>query len=191
MGYIYKITNTITNKCYIGETLKNNPLLRWNEHKRKIEKGIGCPALQDAVKKYGIQHFRFDILIICFDEESRYLWLNLGRSSLFLFNILEHVYEFTPIFLDWNAHVILGLWECIIQPILLRIRAVVFVLKIARQVKQHYEGERWCTNQNISSLEIVSIKLTWDGSTPSPKMGNQWPQSSNLFLSYAIFFPSQ
>ena len=56
MGYIYKITNNISKKCYIGETKKNNPYLRWNEHKRKIEQGIGCPALQDAVKKYGIDH---------------------------------------------------------------------------------------------------------------------------------------
>jgi len=69
MGYIYKITNKITNKCYIGETKKSNPELRWNEHKRKIEKGIGCPALQDAVKKYGVEHFKFEILIICFDED--------------------------------------------------------------------------------------------------------------------------
>jgi group I intron endonuclease len=48
---------------------KINPELRWNEHKRKIEKGIGCPALQDAVKKYGIDNFTFKILIICFDED--------------------------------------------------------------------------------------------------------------------------
>ena len=69
MGFIYKIQNIITNKCYIGETQKTNPLLRWNEHKSKIEKGIGCPALQDAVKKYGIENFKFTLLIICFDED--------------------------------------------------------------------------------------------------------------------------
>jgi group I intron endonuclease len=69
MGYIYKIKNIITNKCYIGETKKSNPLLRWNEHKSKIQKNIGCPALQDAVKKYGIEHFTFTVLIICFDED--------------------------------------------------------------------------------------------------------------------------
>lgn len=68
MGFIYKITNIISKKCYIGETKKTNPELRWNEHKRKIEKGIGCPALQDAVRKYGIDKFKFEILIICFDE---------------------------------------------------------------------------------------------------------------------------
>lgn len=69
MGFIYKITNNITGKSYIGETLKSNPELRWNEHKRKIEKGIGCPALQDAIKKYGVDNFSFKVLIICFDED--------------------------------------------------------------------------------------------------------------------------
>jgi group I intron endonuclease len=69
MGFIYKITNIITKKCYIGETKKANPYLRWNEHRSKIEKGIGCPALQDAVNKYGINNFEFKILIICFDED--------------------------------------------------------------------------------------------------------------------------
>ena len=69
MGFIYKITNIITNKCYIGETKQNNPESRWKEHKNTIKNGVGCPALQDAVKKYGIENFKFDILLICFDED--------------------------------------------------------------------------------------------------------------------------
>jgi hypothetical protein len=32
MGYIYKITNTVTKKCYIGETTENDPQKRWNAH---------------------------------------------------------------------------------------------------------------------------------------------------------------
>jgi group I intron endonuclease len=49
--------------------MKSNPETRWNEHKRKIEKGIGCPALQDAIRKYGVDNFSFQVLIICFDED--------------------------------------------------------------------------------------------------------------------------
>jgi predicted GIY-YIG superfamily endonuclease len=63
MGYIYKITNTITNKCYIGETKQTDPERRWKKHKNAIKKGIGCPALQDAVKKYGIFHLYILLLI--------------------------------------------------------------------------------------------------------------------------------
>lgn len=69
MGFIYKITNTISKKCYIGETVKPDPEKRWIQHKNTIKRGIGCPALQDAVKKYGIDNFRFEILLICFDED--------------------------------------------------------------------------------------------------------------------------
>lgn len=93
MGYIYKITNTISSKCYIGETKKNNPECRWNEHKLKIKKGIGCPALQDAVNKYGIENFKFDILIICFDED-RY---RFEREYIKKFNSLSpNGYNLTP-----------------------------------------------------------------------------------------------
>jgi group I intron endonuclease len=72
MGFIYKITNNLTGKCYIGETIKTNPESRWNEHRRKIEKGIGCPALQDAIKKYGVDNFSFKVLLICFDGDRYY-----------------------------------------------------------------------------------------------------------------------
>lgn len=69
MGFIYKITNIITNKCYIGETKQESPELRWKEHIKSINKNKGCPALKDAVKKYGLEKFKFEILIICFDED--------------------------------------------------------------------------------------------------------------------------
>jgi group I intron endonuclease len=69
MAYIYRILNKITKKCYIGETKCINVTRRWNQHKQKIEINKGCPALRDAVKKYGIENFDFSVLIICFDNE--------------------------------------------------------------------------------------------------------------------------
>jgi group I intron endonuclease len=68
MGFIYKITNKISKKCYIGETTEENPEERWKRHKYAISKGVGCPALRDAVVKYGLENFMFEVLIICFDE---------------------------------------------------------------------------------------------------------------------------
>ena len=68
MGYIYKITNTISGKCYIGETVMNDPEKRWMNHKATFRRGVGCPALRDAVNKYGIENFKFEVLIICFDD---------------------------------------------------------------------------------------------------------------------------
>jgi group I intron endonuclease len=69
MGYIYKITNKISKKCYIGETKSKNVESRWNQHINTIEKNKGCPALRDAVKKYGWDNFKFEVLIICFDDD--------------------------------------------------------------------------------------------------------------------------
>lgn len=69
MGYIYRITNTISKKCYIGESKEFDIETRWNGHKYAISRDKGCPALRDAVKKYGWDVFTFEVLIICFDED--------------------------------------------------------------------------------------------------------------------------
>ena len=69
MAYIYRILNKLTKKCYIGETKCIDVSRRWNQHKQTIEINKGCPALRDAVKKYGIDNFEFTVLIICFDNE--------------------------------------------------------------------------------------------------------------------------
>ena len=69
MAYIYRILNKLTKKCYIGETKRKDVIWRWNQHKQTIEINKGCPALRDAVKKYGIDNFEFSVLIICFDDE--------------------------------------------------------------------------------------------------------------------------
>jgi group I intron endonuclease len=69
MGFIYKITNIVTNKCYIGETAQDDAQKRWKQHIKKIKNNEGCPALRDAIKKYGIDNFKFELIIICFDED--------------------------------------------------------------------------------------------------------------------------
>jgi group I intron endonuclease len=69
MGYIYKITNTINNKCYIGQTIQDDPYWRWDSHRCDIKAGRGCPLLRRAVNKYGVDNFKFEVLIICFDDD--------------------------------------------------------------------------------------------------------------------------
>ena len=68
MGYIYLITNTITGKQYVGQTLCKNIESRWNQHKSCSEKTLGRYILS-AYKKYGIENFKFQIICICFDED--------------------------------------------------------------------------------------------------------------------------
>lgn len=69
MAHIYKVTNTVSGKCYIGETIEKNPLERWRRHKETIKRGTGCPALRDAVNKYGIDKFTFEVIRECSLEE--------------------------------------------------------------------------------------------------------------------------
>lgn len=57
---IYKITNLITNKVYIGQTtqkFKN----RINKHKERMKNGKNTP-LYNSLRKYGIENFKFEII---------------------------------------------------------------------------------------------------------------------------------
>jgi group I intron endonuclease len=69
MGYIYRITNTINKKVYIGQTIQETVEKRWELHRRLAKKDKGCTALKEAFKKYGIDKFKFEVLIICFNED--------------------------------------------------------------------------------------------------------------------------
>lgn len=57
MAYIYKVTNQINGKIYIGKTLKTIPE-RWKEHCKDCKKER-CEKrpLYDAMNKYGIENF--------------------------------------------------------------------------------------------------------------------------------------
>ena len=61
---IYKITNNINNKCYIGKA--KNIYKRFWSHKNNSEKNKpdrrSSPMLFYAFKKYGIQNFNFEII---------------------------------------------------------------------------------------------------------------------------------
>jgi group I intron endonuclease len=74
MGYIYKITNTKDGKAYIGQTTRDVHE-RWKDH---LKTSSNCTYLKNAINKHGKEFFKFEILIICFDEslnkfESEYI----------------------------------------------------------------------------------------------------------------------
>ena len=62
MGFIYKITNILSGKCYIGVTTKKDVNERWSAHKSSIKCGNGCPLLMKAFNKYGEESFKFEVL---------------------------------------------------------------------------------------------------------------------------------
>jgi group I intron endonuclease len=57
-GVIYKVTNNFNGKCYIGQTTDYKRRLR----KYRLLHCKGQPKLYNALKKYGISNFTFDII---------------------------------------------------------------------------------------------------------------------------------
>lgn len=57
---IYKITNLINNKIYIGQTV--HPERRWTEHKQKARHGQDKFPIHLAINKYGENNFSFEII---------------------------------------------------------------------------------------------------------------------------------
>jgi hypothetical protein len=92
IGEIYKITNLITNKMYIGQTRshylnkrKYRPfghMGRFNSHKsesKNIEKYNACRYLNSAFNKYGVENFKCELIINCEiyeldDYEKKYIY---------------------------------------------------------------------------------------------------------------------
>ena len=64
MGYIYKITNKIDNKIYVGQTIRDVEE-RWKDH---LKKRSNCRYLKSAINKYGVDNFEFQLVCITFDN---------------------------------------------------------------------------------------------------------------------------
>lgn len=65
---VYKITNLINGKCYIGSS--RDVTKRWSEHKRQLKNGNHhSEYLQRAYNKYGINNFEYSLLCICSVED--------------------------------------------------------------------------------------------------------------------------
>lgn len=60
---VYKITNLINNKFYIGSTKNLSSRYRTHLSSLTLNKS-GCVILQNAVNKYGIENFKFEVLFI-------------------------------------------------------------------------------------------------------------------------------
>ena len=65
MGYIYKITNQINNKIYIGQTIKQRPTDRFSQHRyiaRHLDNQESNSYLHKAMNKYGVNNFIFETI---------------------------------------------------------------------------------------------------------------------------------
>ena len=65
-SYVYKITNILNNKIYIGKS--NNPEVRFQQHQKNYNK----TAIGYALQKYSVESFLFEILAEYDTEEEAY-----------------------------------------------------------------------------------------------------------------------
>ena len=64
MGYIYKLINTVNNKVYVGQTIQNLCTRMYGHRHAKA----GSRHLVRAIRKYGFDVFRIDILEECAND---------------------------------------------------------------------------------------------------------------------------
>ena len=91
MGYIYKVTNSINNKIYIGQTRRTIPI-RWQEHIRDSfhQSRSYTSILHYAIRKYGEQAFIVEEVEQCDNEilnEREIFWINYYDSCNGGYNI--------------------------------------------------------------------------------------------------------
>ena len=67
-GWIYKITNVLEDKCYIGQTTQNPPEKRFKEHKW-IVKNRGQDYIHGAMQDHGVENFTFEIVDIAYNQK--------------------------------------------------------------------------------------------------------------------------
>lgn len=61
--YLYRITNKINGKIYIGQTVQ--PKKRWNQHKTSTASDTPKMIISYAIRKYGNEAFEFEIIAGC------------------------------------------------------------------------------------------------------------------------------
>lgn len=87
---IYKITNQLTQECYIGQSV--NIATRWSDH---IKAGVGAKEVSNTNKLYsamrndGIENFSFEFLLECprdeLNEQEKY-FIELYESNVLGYN---------------------------------------------------------------------------------------------------------
>ena len=91
---IYKITNIITDECYIGQAV--DVYKRWNEH-CKCGLGIDTPPgnkLYKAIQEYGLENFTFELIEECssseLNEKEKY-FIELYQADTYGYNSVSGI----------------------------------------------------------------------------------------------------
>lgn len=81
LGYIYKITNQVNGKVYIGKTINLDG--RWYKHRYLAQRG-SKRHLYLSMRKYGLENFSFDVIEECnndsLNDREKY-WISVFDST--------------------------------------------------------------------------------------------------------------
>lgn len=88
---IYKITNDINDKVYIGQTIKSLDE-RIRNHRSSMMSGVDT-HLYNAMRKYGWEHFKFEILV---ETDNQSTLNELEAYYINKFDSIRHGYNMIP-----------------------------------------------------------------------------------------------
>ena len=90
--HIYRITNTINNKMYIGQTIQKNPKMRWYDHCARTRNGQNN-HLYNSMRLYGVENFVWEVIDSANNLNELNLkeqhWLDEYRKITEVYNIRE------------------------------------------------------------------------------------------------------
>lgn len=90
--FIYKITNLVNQKVYIGQTIQINPRMRWYSHQADARKGKKS-YLYDSMRKHGIDNFTWEVIDLASDlddlNSKEEYWLKYYRNLGVVYNNRE------------------------------------------------------------------------------------------------------
>ena len=110
MGYIYKVTNNINGKMYIGQTRRTIEQ-RWKQHiYDSFNNSLDTSAFHCAIRKYGIEAFKIEQVEECDNEQlnnRETYWINYFDTFHNGYNLTtggEHPWK-------WESKEVLSLWN--------------------------------------------------------------------------------
>jgi len=94
MGYIYKITNIITNKIYVGKTIKTIDE-RFREHISNGRKLQGTSLIAHSLREYGTINHKIEVIEECFDNilQREQYWIDELKTLHIGYNVKNEYTE--------------------------------------------------------------------------------------------------
>lgn len=86
--YIYKISNTVNNTVYIGQTADLDN--RWKQHLKNTYDTTKVNSLYMDMKEFGVDKFNIEIIDTCFERHKFIIeeyWINIIAKETKLYNI--------------------------------------------------------------------------------------------------------